>query len=247
MSDDRVIDDWVDVEEIRLLAAKLIAPSKLSPGLGDDPAYGPEFEGFADPGSPLPVVAPPPSEPVSLPEKESPSALEAEDRSQPGVVQPNPFSKKKSAAVAGAADRVVTPFRPGPPRDLPVPNPRPRREDEQVTVGGNGEALGDFVDWLKKEIPLEALMICGAGGAVLFDDLGEARLASVARMLAGAAHRKGKGAPAALVVKTGSKRVLQVVPFEHGGDHFFAALSLPRPLAEGGIRAFLKALEKVLG
>lgn len=247
MNDDGVIDDWVDVEEIRLLAAKLIVPPKLSSGLGDDPAYGLEFEGFADPEPPLSGGAPPPSEPVRLPENEGPLALEENDPPRPGVVQFNPFLKKKSGADAGVTGPVATPFRPGAARDLPVPNPKPRWEGRQAPVGGDGEALEDFVGWLKKEIPLEGLMICGLGGAVLFDDLGRARLASVARMLAGAAHRKGKGAPAALVVKTGSKRVMQVVPFERSGDRFFAALSLPRPLAEGGVRAFLKALEKVLG
>lgn len=250
MSDDKVIEGWVDAEEIRLLAERLMAPPRVPPGVVDDPAYGPEFEGFADVGPtsvPVPPTAPvvphSPVEPVRLPEKESPKEPEAEDSSPPEVVQANPFEKKKKGVGGGAG----SPFRAAPSRDLPVPKPQPRGEAVPIPVTGGGGSLGSFVDWLKKEIPLEAVMICGKDGAVLFDDLQQVRLASVARMLAGAVHRKGEGSPAALVVKTGSKRVLQVVPFEHGGDRMFAALSLPRPLADGGVRAFVRALVKALG
>lgn len=246
MKDGKVIEDWVDAEEIRHLAEKLITPPKGQVAASDDPAYGDGFEGFVDlpavkaepaaalgtPAAPRPMVEQP-REP--LPGPKSSVATEA-------PVQVNPFAKASSKE-SGSKPVVTSPFRAAPPREVverqpsPIPSPAPAKESTVDT----------FVEWVKREIPLEAILICGRGGRMLFDDLRQAKLISVARLLAGAAHRKGGGPMKAMVIKRGEKQVLQVIPFRKGSDDFFAALLLPRPLTDSGVMAFEKALGKALG
>jgi hypothetical protein len=247
MKDGKVIDDWVDADEIRQLAEKLISTPKAKAPSSDDPAYGEDFEGFVDPPAVRaePIVAPVPVTPEPTPPEPATGKKEPKPEESPpslGPVQLNPFDKKSSGGEASKAT-VASPFRAAPPRKFEeskaAPTPQPS--------GKEASSLESFVDWVKKEIPLEALLICGKGGRVLFDDLRQTKLASVARLLAGAAHRKGKSPMKAMVIKTGPKRVLQVIPSRQDRDDYFAALLLPRPLADSGVSAFERALQKALG
>lgn len=224
MKESKVIDDWVDRDEVRALAAKLLAPAGEPARSLDDSVYGEEFEGFTGPVidqvDVVPVVEPEP-EPVE-------SGVEE-------VVQPNPFAKEGGAGKpsAPAPGVVSSPFRAASvKKEKPATSP--------------AAPLASFVTWLKGEIPLEAAMIRGEKERVYFDDLQDGKLLTVAGMLAQAAHQKESEGPRAMVVKLGSKKVMQIIPFVNGQERCFAGLILPRPLADGGVAAFHKALTKAM-
>ena len=254
MKEHKVIDDWVDPGEIRALAEKLMRPPKSSAGAEEDPSYGPDFEGFADPaeasGSSSPIgvtsVSTEARELEKKPEASPEPRIEKLRVSKGG--QENPFAKggvqRGGEPEKKPALGPLSPFRVASPASRL--EPASERLSEEPPPVGSDTPVESFVNWLRGEIPLESCLIASLENEVVFDELRNAQLASVAKLLARAAHRRGGEKLPAMVVKLGAKRVMQVIPFRWKGKGFLAALVLPRPLADGGVRAFEKALAKAL-
>ncbi|MGD1977833.1 MAG: hypothetical protein PVJ98_00425 [Akkermansiaceae bacterium] len=233
MREDKVIEDWIDADEVRSLARKLMSPSQAPAPAPDDPAYGDGFEGFA-----LPEVEPV-GETISPVAPIQPVAGEITPVEEV-TTQENPFQKK--APGPGLKKGAAEPKAPA----SPFQAAKPEAARSSASRVSSPPSLQSFVAWLGGEIPLESCLVSRVKGAVLFDSLRNPKLASVAGLLAGAGHQKGGETLPAMVVKLGPRKVMQVICYRHSGERCYAALVLPRPLADTGVQAFLKALIKAL-
>lgn len=252
-----VIDDWVDREELRALAEKLLAPPLKPEEAEEEAIFGPDFEGFAD------LDGEAEEEPewfVEMPEEENREASNPEE--EPETVgrkvatQPDPFRRARETKFQKelSDDPMGRPVA-RPAKGSPFESGGPARTGLDSEPGKDVAESSDqacksvtaFVDWLRKQIPLESCLIARGGeGAVLYDDMRAKRRKAVAAMLAAAYQRKGGpvNESSSLVVKLTFGEVMQVIPLgERGG---FAALVLPRPLTDGGVRAFVRALTEEL-
>lgn len=252
-----VIDDWVDREELRALAEKLLAPPLEPEEAEEEAIFGPDFEGFAD------LDGEEEEEPewfVEMPGEENGEDSNPEE--EPEMVgrkvatQPDPFrgARETKAQQESSDDPTIRPGA-GPEKGSPHQSGGPARtglETDPGKDGGEGsdrarKSMAVFVDWLREQIPLESCLIArGGDGPVLYDDMRAQRLKTVSAILAAAYQRKGGLADgsSSLVVKLTFGEVMQVIPL--GGQGDFAALVLPRPLTDGGVRAFVRSLTEEL-
>jgi len=263
MKGKQLIDDWVDGDELRALAESLLAPPSEPMEAEEEVIFGSEFEGFADFGEPSedepePGVAigaeTPKDHPVEEPQDEP-----AEDEAPESmVVQPDPFRKSRTKIAGAATARIPgaeSTRAPGwessgkPTAPVSVTMASARREADAPKSGKTNESLAALVRLLREQFPLQSCLIGCGEQEVLFDDTGEKRWKEVATRLALAAHRQegeSTSGSSSLVVKVAAGQVMQVIPLTGAGEGHFAALILPRPLAEGGVRAFVRALRETL-
>lgn len=257
MKGKRVIDDWVDGEEMRTLAEKLLEPLPEPMMAEEELIFGSAFEGFADFGEEAGHGPGLIAETVGQDNGEASSQTKEPEmvvRRLP--VQPDPFRKSREnkdqeqSSDHNPKEEVVKPVTVSPvvPSD-PVgtgPERDPGTEVEECSEPGS-ESLVGFVSWLREQIPLKSCLIaCGGNGPVFYNDMGAKRLKAVAVMLAVAYQARGGTAErsSSLVVRLTFGDVMQVIPLV--GQSEFAALVLPRPLAEVGVRAFARALAEEL-
>lgn len=247
MKEKGVIDDWIDGEELRSLAEKLLTPPPEPTGPEEEAVYGPDFEGFAgplaerEPGREKKEAR----EPKPIFRSDSPAGVNPEAEK---MMQPNPFHQKEKRAAPGLGKRArdpaqaegatASPFRVSPRKAGTDEGPERRGQPDETE-------LREFLAWLREQIPLEACLVGRGGEELFFDDLHDKQMCAVSALLAGAAHRKtgnGGKSPESLVVKLPASRILQVVPLEDGCH---AGLVLPRPLADSGVQALVKAFQGV--
>ena len=243
MKKNEVIDDWIDRDEVRALARKLMAPCGEPPKSLDDSVYGEAFEGFVEPEKGA-KVEPLPWAVQAVPGKGPEKVRKKEVVSPPPVTrsgQPNPFQKKSGGEPSQkrkSEGKVTSPFR--------APTSARAEEEPVLPAAAAISSVEAFVTWLRGEIPLEKTIVFGPGGEVLFDDLKNGKLMAVIRMLARAAKKKKPEKVRSLVVKLGPGKVMQVISFPETRGASAVGLVLPRPLADGGVEAFVKALKKAL-
>jgi hypothetical protein len=234
MSENEVVSQWLDPDEVRSLAEGLLAKTPVSQIPSHESVFGESFEGFdGEPALsdtiPTPVVpsAPPvqsmASEPVSpfsqAAPKPKPARSVVEEIKRP--VQPTSF-RKEQAPVASAA---------------------PAKQ----ALLGLPCALGTFSDWLKKQTPILAAFVCDPKGEVVLDEIGSEKLIKVARSLTLASITKGAGESSGLLqIKIAKDRMIEILPLESKEGHSIAGLVVVRPLTSEALTTIRRSFETAL-
>jgi hypothetical protein len=226
MSENEVVSQWLDPDEVRSLAEGLLAKTPVSQIPSHELVFGESFEGFD--GEPIlsnPVD--PPGPPV-----------------QPIASEPvNPFHEGQSSPVGSTS-----------PVNQVAPHKVATSQKAKRSSGGLPSlprALGTFSDWLKKQTPILAAFVCDPKGVVVFDEVGSEKLIKVARSLALASSNKGTGESRGLLqVVIARDRMIEILPLESKEGLSIAGLVVARPLSSEALmmirRSFKTALSRSL-
>jgi len=212
------ITPWLDPDEVRQLAARLLArPPGLFDGRSQEAGFDAAFIGFA-PQSQA-VAEPAPVHPVP-------------------VMVPAPAATHSPPATPDAAPAAVAP--PVPPVAVAAPVP-----DSQTAARGPFlDRVGRFRDWLHHHFNASGVFILDREGFVIFDESGHGKLHFLARSLALTSRRPGN--PAGNVhVKIGTSATLEVIPVETPYGWLVLGAVLPEPLPPAAIAVIIEALTQV--
>jgi len=184
------LQPWVDADEVRRLAAKLIQPA--SDPAADVAACEAGFdEGFVGFTGERPV--PPEAPPAQV------AAVMASASNAPIAPAPSPAT----AAAAASPPPTARAF-----EKKATPDPAP-----QSARGPFLEKIRRLSDWMGREYGAAGVFILDREGAVIFDDGTHGRLHFLARSLALASRRPGS-TPGNVHVKIGAGTTLEVIPVE---------------------------------
>lgn len=214
------INPWVDANEVRRLAERLLIPSSQPDPNVRDAGFDSEFIGFASerPSAPLqPPPAPrPPAPEITVPAYPAPPVTQA---------APVP-----SAAPAAPTPSPASPFQ-------AVVEPR-------TTVRGPFlDRITRFRDWFVNEFSATGMFLLDREGSVIFDESGNTRLHSLARNLA-LASRKPGSPPANVHLKIGTRATLEVIPVETAYGYLVLGAIVPDTLPPAAIAEVMDALVK---
>ena len=226
MSENEVVSQWLDPDEVRSLAEGLLAKTPVSQIPSHESVFGESFEGFdGEPVLSNPVDSPgPPVQPIA---------------SEPV----NPFHKGQASPVGSTS-----------PVNQVAPHKVATSQKAKRSSGGLPSlprALGTFSDWLKKQTPILAAFVCDPKGVVVFDEVGSEKLIKVARSLALASSNKGAGESRGLLqVVIARDQMIEILPLESKEGLSIAGLVVARPLSSEALmmirRSFKTALSRSL-
>ena len=226
MSENEVVSQWLDPDEVRSLAEGLLAKTPVSQIPSHESVFGESFEGFdGEPVLSNPVDSPgPPVQPIA---------------SEPV----NPFHEGQASPVGSTS-----------PANQVAPHKVATSQKAERSSGGLPSlprALGTFSDWLKKQTPILAAFVCDPKGQVMLDEVGSEKLIKVARSLVHASITKGVVEPSGLLqVMISEDRMIEILPLETKEGHSIAGLVVARPLTSEALtlirRSFKTALSRSL-
>ena len=226
MSENEVVSQWLDPDEVRSLAEGLLAKTPVSQIPSHESVFGESFEGFdGEPVLSNPVDSPgPPVQPIA---------------SEPV----NPFHEGRVSPVGSTS-----------PVNQVAPHKVATSQKAERSSGGLPSlprALGTFSDWLKKQTPILAAFVCDPKGVVVLDEVGSEKLIKVARSLALASSNKGTGESRGLLqVVIARDRMIEILPLESNEGLSIAGLVVARPLNSEALimirRSFKTALSRSL-
>ncbi len=226
MSENEVVSQWLDPDEVRSLAEGLLAKTPVSQIPSHESVFGESFEGFdGEPVLSNPVDSPgPPVQPIA---------------SEPV----NPFHEGQASPV-GSKSSV----------NQVAPHKVATSQKAERSSGGLPSlprALSTFSDWLKKQTPILAAFVCDPKGVVVLDEVGSEKLIKVARSLALASSNKGTGeSRGVLQVVIARDRMIEILPLESNEGLSIAGLVVARPLNSEALmmirRSFKTALSRSL-
>lgn len=226
MSENEVVSQWLDPDEVRSLAEGLLAKTPVSQIPSHESVFGESFEGFdGEPVLSNPVDSPgPPVQPIA---------------SEPV----NPFHEGRVSPVGSTS-----------PVNQVAPHKVATSQKAERSSGGLPSlprALGTFSDWLKKQTPILAAFVCDPKGVVVLDEVGSEKLIKVARSLALASSNKGTGESRELLqVVIARDRMIEILPLESNEGLSIAGLVVARPLNSEALimirRSFKTALSRSL-
>lgn len=207
------INPWVDANEVRRLAERLLTPSSQPDPNVRDAGFDAGFIGFA---SERQSYAPPAFTPASPPAPPAPPAPRAP---VPEVMIPTP-----------------------PPAPPAAPSPFEAVVEPRTTVRGPFlDRITRFRDWFVNEFAATGIFILDREGSVIFDESGNARLHSLARNLA-LASRKPGGPPANVHLKIGTRATLEVIPVETAYGYLVLGAIVPEILPPAAIAEVMDSL-----
>ena len=226
MSENEVVSQWLDPDEVRSLAEGLLAKTPVSQIPSHESVFGESFEGFdGEPVLSNPVDSPgPPVQPIA---------------SEPV----NPFHEGQASPVGSTS-----------PANQVAPHKVATSQKAERSSGGLPSlprALSTFSDWLKKQTPILAAFVCDPKGVVVLDEVGSEKLIKVARSLALASSNKGAGESRGLLqVVIARDRMIEILPLESKDGLSIAGLVVARPLNSEALmmirRSFKTALSRSL-
>ena len=226
MSENEVVSQWLDPDEVRSLAEGLLAKTPVSQIPSHESVFGESFEGFdGEPVLSNPVDSPgPPVQPIA---------------SEPV----NPFHEGRVSPVGSTS-----------PVNQVAPHKVATSQKAERSSGGLPSlprALGTFSDWLKKQTPILAAFVCDPKRVVVLDEVGSEKLIKVARSLALASSNKGTGESRELLqVVIARDRMIEILPLESNEGLSIAGLVVARPLNSEALmmirRSFKTALSRSL-
>ena len=226
MSENEVVSQWLDPDEVRSLAEGLLAKTPVSQIPSHESVFGESFEGFdGEPVLSNPVDSPgPPVQPIA---------------SEPV----NPFREGQASPVGSTS-----------PVNQVAPHKVATSQKAERSSGGLASlprALGTFSDWLKKQTPILAAFVCDSKGVVVLDEVASEKLIKVARSLALASSNKGTGESRGLLqVVIARDRMMEILPLESNEGLSIAGLVVARPLNSEALmmirRSFKTALSRSL-
>lgn len=258
MSENEVLSQWLDPEEVKSLAEGLLAKTPVSEIPSHESFFGDGFEGFdgdsvpreapraetpAPPQKTVPITptpAPAPRAIVSKPVTPEPSVTpKAPVVTTP--IQQNPFKKGPSSPARPVeVKKVASPFKVAPEEKVVPPVKRPPGPPSLP------RALSTFGAWLKKQAPIQAAFVCDPEGKIIMDDFGSDKLVKVARSLVLASMKRQESG--SLHVQIAEDRVMEILPLKFKNAHSIAGLIVARPLTPDAIamirRSFDTALER---
>lgn len=228
------LQPWVDTDEVRRLAARLLQPvrdpaAQLPPG---EAGFSEGFVGFAGglPAAPepAPIAAPvPEQQPVS-------------PTPPPAVAEPSP-----------AIPAPTTEARPLPPSAPPSMNQGPAFAAKPAPAPAPQSARGPFLekilrfrDWMAAQFHASGLFILDREGSVIFDEGTHGRLHFLARSLARASRRPGATA-GNVHVKIGAGTTLEVIPVDTPYGCLVLGAVVPEALAPEAVHTVMSALAAI--
>lgn len=242
MSENEVLSQWLDAEELRSLAEGLLARPPVSEVASPESFLGDSFEGFdgaARSEEVVPVASIPKKAPlqsteasVIMPHPVGPSqsvpSISPEPVSAEPPVQTSPFQKKENPSVRmgqTVSNPVIKPSSGSP--SLPL-------------------ALQIFEGWLKKQAPIQAAFVCDPEGKTAFDEIGSEKLVKVARSLANASLTQGE--TRSMPIKISEERVMEILALKFEDEYSIAGLVVAKPLSSEALamvrRSFETSLER---
>ena len=257
MSENEVVSQWVDPDEVRSLAEGLLAKTPVSQMPSHESVFGKSFEGFDDESAPsetvpVPVAAPaPPKEAVRVEQK--PTSIVAEPvtpvqqpdpQPEPAPpiskeTQPDPFRTDLSRVAPIAQVQKASPFKVASSK-----KPAPKSHPVSPSLP---KALNTFAGWLKKQTPIHAAFLCDPKGKVVLDEIGSEKLIKVARSLSLASLSKGaSGSGGLLQVEIAKNQMMEILPLRSEEGHSIAGLVVARPLASEALVTIRRSFETAL-
>ena len=257
MSENEVLSQWLDPDEVRALAEGLLAKTPVSQIPSHKSVFGDRFEGFdGDPAAfkNVPVPVEPPSPQVqAVPVGQKPARIVAEPvtpvpqpASAPPVgeevkppTQPDPFRKDHARVVPAVPVKQVSPF-----KVASKENPVPASSSGPPTLP---LALDTFANWLKKQGLIQSAFLCDPNGRIVLDEIGSEKLIKVARSLSLASISKGAaGSGGLLQVEIAKDRVMEILPLKSDDGYSIAGLVVARPLASEALMTIRRSFETAL-
>ncbi|MCF7674203.1 MAG: hypothetical protein K9N23_06225 [Akkermansiaceae bacterium] len=213
------ITPWLDADEVRQLAAKLLSPpAGALGGRSQEAGFDAGFVGFSPISQANPMAAPvPPPLPAPVP----------------------------APVPAPAAAPVPRPEMPAPPPVAVTPAAPPPPADPLIAARGPFlDRIGRFRDWLHHHFGASGVFILDREGFVIFDESGHGKLHFLARSLALTSRRPGN--PAGNVhVKIGTSATLEVIPVETPYGWLVLGAVVPEPMQPAAITVIIEALTQV--
>lgn len=220
------LNPWLDADEVRRMALRLIRPVADTAGNMADAGYGESFVGFIQPD---PTALPPAQEP--------PAAVAPADRDTmpipaPALTRaaqvPTPVSDAPLGAALTELPAVVEPVPPS----------------TSTARGPFLDRIRHFRDWLGQEFSAAGVFIIDREGSVIFDESELGRLHFLARSLALASRRPGSSA-ANVHVKIGAGTTLEVIPVETAYGCMVLGALVPEALSPAAVNKVMVALAQV--
>lgn len=209
------INPWVDANEVRRLAERLLTPSSQPDPTIRDAGFDAGFIGFA---------------------------TERAAYSPPAFTPP-PLSPPPPPAPRPAVPEVMV-SAPPPPAPAALPSPFEAVVEPRTTVRGPFlDRITRFRDWFVSEFAATGIFILDREGSVIFDESGNGRLHSLARNLA-LASRKPGSPPANVHLKIGTRATLEVIPVETAYGYLVLGAIVPETLPPAAIAEVMDALVK---
>jgi hypothetical protein len=223
------LNPWLDADEVRRMALRLIKPVGESTANIADAGFGETFIGFA-----------PPDAATALRRQDSPAPAPA-NRDNPPMADPavTPASAPPSLAAPMPAARMDGPVSPKDAKDSKV-----QPSSSAIARGHFLERIRRFRDWLEKEFSAAGVFILDREGSVIFDESELGRLHFLARSLALASRRPGTSA-ANVHVKIGAGTTLEVIPVETAYGCMVLGAVVPEALTPASVGDVMEALVQV--
>lgn len=212
------LQPWIDADEVRRLAAKLIQPAS-DPAAGVMTGEAGFDEGFVGFTGTRPAAQEAPPGPAPPP------------AAQPVVeAQPEP--------VAAATPDATS------PDDRAFEEKAPPTHPAHSARGPFLAKIRRFRDWLGREYGAAGVFILDREGAVIFDDGAHGRLHFLARSLALASRRPGSS-PGNVHVKIGAGTTLEVIPVETAYGCLVLGALVSDSLPPAAVQSVMNALSAI--
>jgi len=222
MSENEVVSQWLDPDEVRSLAEGLLAKTPVSQIPSHESVFGESFEGFD-------------GEPVLSNPVDSPGLPVQPIASEPV----NPFHEGQASPVGSTT-----------PVNKVAPHKVATSQKAERSSGGLPSlprALGTFSDWLKKQTPILAAFVCDPKGVVVLDEVGSEKLIKVARSLALASSNKDTGESRGLLqVVIARDRMIEILTLESNEGLSIAGLVVARPLNSEALMMIRRSFKTAL-
>lgn len=208
------IQPWIDADEMRQLAEKLMQPKTRVAETPQDAGFGDGFEGFAEAPAPStkPALISDHTQPLAEMAPAQPTILEAKPAPEP---QYQPKQPEESFAQSTPA--------------TPIAEPTPPQEPLAVNDPTLHQSLLELQRQLESNHQADGLFILNRAGEILFGKNNHIRLQFIARNLIQLASRKG--VPSGNVhIKVGPSRILEIISTEAADDGLILGMVVPTPL-----------------
>lgn len=231
------IEAWVDAQDLRRMAAALLAePSSTPP---DDCLFGTDFVGYG-PESRAPAGTA--DDEVSLP------ARGAEESARRALSAARDLAQRGGLLEAAADSGRGEPVEPVPAADLTEVVPMQRAEPA-VAVPSQAR-LQVFGDWLRSAVGASYFFVIDRSGGVLIDEVKSPKIHRIACTLAQAsystARHSGGPEPGNLHAKISADAVLEVVPVNSSSGPLILGIIVPRSLDSSQAETVARGLRQVI-
>jgi hypothetical protein len=218
------IHPWLDTDEVKRLAERLMQPQAAPPLSPDEPAFDRSFEGFSLTDGKL--VANPPA--------------------RSSFAHPQPLPSRPTAAAAPWQAVASAPLVPAAEQPQAAPRATARSEDipapAQVMAS---TAVNDFGIWVHAMFSATELFILDDQGKLIFGEETQRHLPALARTMAIPPHPSAQ-MPSHVHIKIGARSTLAILPATTAHGNVVIGMILPQSIDSAAARSIVSRLESAL-